>query len=176
VLIGPILTQSRCYSRRGFPFGGALLKHSLVPLALIRQSLPERGLVLDLGCGEGMLTNLIACQCPGLRLQGIDRDAAKIERANRNASRNASFAEGNILEEGLPSAQGVIANDVLHHFAPEPQEALLRNVASLLDDEGVFILKEVDASDYLDRRWTTFWDRRLYPDDALHFRPLAEWR
>src|SRR3990172_5688559 len=173
---GLVLHRSREYASAGVGFGGALLKHSLVPLGLLRSVLPERGLILDLGCGEGMLANLLARSRPGLRVLGLDRDAVRIALASRAAAPNARFEVGDVLEHSLPRAGAAIFNDVLHHHPPWRQVDLIAKAAASLDEDGVLVVKEVDARDRPDRSWTSFWDRRLYPDDALNFRDVAGWR
>src|SRR3989442_408799 len=171
-----VVQQSRRYARAGVGFGGAVLKHSLVPLSLLLRVLPERGLLLDLGCGEGMLANLVAASRPGLRVHGVDRDGGKIALANRNALANARFEAADILDCSFHQAAGVILNDVLHHHPFPTQTELLKRAAAFLDEDGVLIVKEVDTLDRADRAWTSFWDTRLYPTDVLSFRSAKEWR
>ncbi len=167
-----IVSHSWLYARSGVGLVAALLKHSLVPLHLLWRVLPQRGLVLDLGCGEGMLGNLVAAGSPGVHSLGIDLNPEKIAIANRNSAGNASYESGDILERSFSGAAAVILNDVLHHHPFEKQVELLKRVAEFLEKDGVLIVKEVDASDTLDRKWTTFWDSKLYPDDKLHFRDV----
>src|SRR3989338_4087603 len=84
----PVFPKPRC------GFFGAFLKHSLVPLRQLCQALPERGCVIDFGCGEGMLSNLVAHQMPGLTVRGIDTNHQKISIANLSAPSNAAFTIG----------------------------------------------------------------------------------
>ena len=44
----------------------------------IGQYLPERGRVLDLGCGFGLFSLYYASVRPGLRLEGFDRNPRRI--------------------------------------------------------------------------------------------------
>jgi len=169
------VAQARKYRLAGIGFGGAMLKHSLYPLGDLRRVLPTRGCVVDLGCGEGMLTNLLAEALPGARFIGVDRDPDRIAVASRVASRNASFVTADIAACQVRGAAAVIFNDVLHHHPPAHQARLLEAAVRMLDEDGVLILKEVDAGDGFDVGWTRFWDNRLYPDDVLHFRSRAEW-
>ncbi|MCH8275865.1 MAG: hypothetical protein IH851_13875, partial [Armatimonadetes bacterium] len=53
------------YVRRGSVSPAqSFLKHSLVPLSLISERLAKDAIVLDLGCGEGILTNSLAERRP----------------------------------------------------------------------------------------------------------------
>ncbi len=155
---------------------GALLKHSLYPIARLKRALPTRGTVLDLGCGEGMLTNLLAGALPGARFIGLDREPERIRIATQIASPNALFEVADISNCRIRGAAAVIFNDVLHHHPYDRQIDLLAIACEALDDDGVLILKEVDARDGPDVKWTRFWDSRLYAADTLHFRTAQDWQ
>src|ERR1019366_2531398 len=61
------------------------------------------------------------------------------------------------------------------HCESAGQARMLAKAFDLLDDDGVLVLKEVDPNDQLDRRWTSFCDQRLYPQDKLTFHTRTEW-
>jgi nucleoside-diphosphate-sugar epimerase/SAM-dependent methyltransferase len=171
------LPLARAYRQQGFGTGGVLLKQSLYPGELFVRLLEGARLVLDFGCGEGLLTNLLARRLPGTRFIGIDLDAKKIAagQACRSTER-VEFRAGSFLEHAEPrGADAVIFNDVLHHLPAETQLAALRLAAECLTPDGIIILKEVDPADRLDVRHTTFWDHRLYPADQLAFSSPRVW-
>ena len=173
----PVLACARDYVRNGgVSFAQSYLKHSLVPLAAIAAHLPDSGVIWDLGCGEGILTNLVARAKPGCRVVGFDRDGARIALAVKNAAANASFEVRDIFD--LPEdtrIDGLIMNDVVHHQAFARQPVLLAKALRLLRPGGAIVLKEVDRNDRADRGMTAFFDSRLYPDDELCFRTRADW-
>jgi nucleoside-diphosphate-sugar epimerase len=171
-----LFDRIRQYRKAGAGLGVAVLKHSLIPARLLRRVLPEAGMVLDFGCGEGMLGNLVAQLRPGARVIGVDRDAARLNVARRAAPPNADFVASSIEATAYESASAVIFNDVLHHNPYDAQETLLRTAWRALRDDGVLVLKEVDRSDRADCAWTTYWDSKLYPQDTLSYRTIAEWR
>ena len=154
----------------------AYLKHSLIPGHALAKCFADKRLILDLGCGEGMLANFIARLAPQGRVMGIDLNARRIEIAQKNAQPNATFLQGDIFQ--LPqdvSADGAIFNDVLHHLSYARHAELLDLVLRQMQPKGVLVLKEVDQNDSIDRRWTTLFDRKLYPSDRLCFRTESEW-
>jgi nucleoside-diphosphate-sugar epimerase len=173
----PVLACARAYVRNGgVSFVQSYLKHSLVPLARIAAHLPDTGIIWDLGCGEGILTNLVARAKPRCQIVGFDRDSARIAVAAKNAAPNATFQVHDIFD--LPQPQridGLIMNDVVHHQAFGRQPVLLAKALRLLRPGGAIVLKEVDRNDQADRRMTEFFDSRLYPDDELCFRTRADW-
>ena len=166
------------YARGGdVSLAQSFLKHSLVPKSLLSDQLPANGLVLDLGCGEGILANTLARLRPDCRILGIDKDQPKLDIAARNASSNASFTAGDLFEVAIKEKADVaILNDVVHHHCYSKQGLLLRKAMSCLKPGGTLILKEVDICDRLDHRVTEFFDRKLYPGDELSFRTLADWK
>jgi SAM-dependent methyltransferase len=63
---------------------------------------PERGTVIDLGCGAGEDLQALACMKPGATFVGLDRSAELIKRARAaNTMANAVF-EVEDLSHGLP--------------------------------------------------------------------------
>ena len=167
---------ARNYAKAGIGLGGVILKQSLYPGGLLVRLLDGAGVVLDFGCGEGLLTNLLARRLPRTRFIGIDLDADKIRAAiSCRANDRTEFHAGTFFGHGTRGASAVIFNDVLHHLPPDRQLAALQHAADCLDEDGLIILKEVDPADRMDVRHTTFWDSRLYPKDPLRFSPPAEW-
>lgn len=157
----------------------AFLKSSIVPVAQFDAILPPDGEIWDMGCGEGILTNLVACIRPTARVIGVDRDAARMQIGRARAMPNVNFEVSQISDwlkraSGTPSA--IIFNDVIHHQEYADQEPILRAAMERLTPGGILILKEVDQADKTDRGMTTFFDRKLYAMDPLCFRSVAEWR
>ena len=170
------LALARSYARAGIGLGGVLLKQSLYPGELFTRLLDGASLVLDFGCGEGLLTNLLARRLPRTRFVGVDVDARKIATGHKcRVGENVRFRAGSFFDQSISGASAVIFNDVLHHLSPEQQIAALRHATECLDDDGIVILKEVDPADRLDVRHTTFWDSRLYRSDTLTFFAPATW-
>ena len=155
----------------------AFLKASLVPLAIFIDKLPLDGVILDLGCGEGILANLVAEIRPGCTIVGIDRNGARVDIAKKNASSNASFVEGDIFElsDDYRDVAAVILNDVVHHQDYGRHQILIADALRRILPGGLLILKEVDQLDRADVGMTSFFDSRLYPNDPLCFRAKNEW-
>ncbi len=170
-----LFKQVHKYTQIGFGFFGAWLKLSLYPVSFFKEVLPVGGTILDLGCGEGMLTNLLGQAIPGARMIGIDVDEKRIAQATSAASPNATFVCRRMEDVEVKDAEAVIVNDVLHHHGEEKQRELLKKVLETLRPGGIFVMKEVDANDMPDVWWTTFWDNLLYKKDTLHFRAPSDW-
>ena len=96
---------------------------------LARLALPERGVVLDVGCGSGSMARLIARAHPGLEVVGIDSNASYLDFAERlrraEGLDNLRFEEGDAF--ALPFDDGavdVVWSKYLLQWLETPQDAV----------------------------------------------------
>jgi len=89
--------------------------------------------VLDAGCGEGLVADLLASRNPNLRITGVDKSAEAVAFARKHFGHAAAFRTGSLLD--LPFEDDafdlVLCSEVLEHL-DEPGQALeeLKRVAS----------------------------------------------
>ena len=84
------------------------------------------GSVLDVGCGDGFLSDRLARRVP--RVVGLDTDAAVLERARaRFPDAKVSWQQGDVLTHPIEpgSFDAVVSNATLHHL-PDAEVALRR--------------------------------------------------
>lgn len=95
--------------------------------------------VVDIGCGDGYFTNLLAGMFPSAKVRGFDFSEKGIEYARLMAkSENVSFTVGNAFEHGGTNIDLIVATDVIEHvFDPED---FLMNCREHLSEEGGAIL------------------------------------
>jgi SAM-dependent methyltransferase len=108
---------------------------------LARNGIRE-GLVVDLGCGSGLLLRELLDA--GYRVLGIDISEAMIELA-RSRAPEAEFRVGSLFDAGIPPCAAVTAiSEVLNYlFDPENENIglarLFRRVHDALSPGGVFV-------------------------------------
>ncbi|WP_373530713.1 class I SAM-dependent methyltransferase [Nostoc sp.] len=123
--------------------------------------------ILDIGCGNGSLSNLIAQQ--GYEVVGIEESESGVKLANENFP-SCRFIEGSIYN--LPNTELgekfdiVIAAEVIEHLV-YPKE-LLRNAKECLKPNGRLIITTpyhgyiknlmLAVSGQMDKHFTTLWD------------------
>jgi trans-aconitate methyltransferase len=101
-------------------------------LALLAPKAGER--ILDLGCGDGVLTSkILAC---GVAVVGIDSSPAQVAAA-RERGIDARVGEGTSLETGPETFDAVFSNAALHWM--RPAEAVAEGVARSLVPGGRFV-------------------------------------
>lgn len=83
---------------------------------------------LDVGCGNGAFTDLVARRCAPSDIQGIDPAEGQLAFArDRLAGRNAVFQQGDAMALPFPDDQFDIAVMALViHFVPQPARGWLR--------------------------------------------------
>lgn len=108
--------------------------------------------LLDLAGSHGAFGAAICRRHPGLRSLVIDLPAAL--PAGRTLAREMGHDDlvehrpGNLLEDGFPSGQDVVVlSQILHHFRPEQNLAVLAKVHQALAKGGTVAIWEIEAPD-----------------------------
>lgn len=97
--------------------------------------------VLDLGCGTGALTLVLARRHPEAAIHAIDPDPKALARARAKAAQAGlavAFEQG--FADALPypdaSFEHVVSSLVIHHLEPAQKDAAFREVARVLAPGG----------------------------------------
>ena len=112
----------------------------------LRAAAPDRpGLAVDVGCGPGYTTRLVADVLRPLRTVGIDRSEAFIAEARRTGGSNVSYLVHDAAAVPFPvgPADLIYARFVATHLS-DPT-ATIRGWATQLVPGGRLLLDEVDA-------------------------------
>jgi SAM-dependent methyltransferase len=101
--------------------------------------------VLEVGCGTGWLTSLLAEA--GVHALGIDFSSTQIDRARRTAHATGQDLEFRVTDLGSLRKDGqrfdvVITHAVLHHLATDELQDLLDDAVDLLAPGGRFVAVE----------------------------------
>jgi SAM-dependent methyltransferase len=112
----------------------------------VAEAAPEGARVLEIGCGPGHLSIMLA-RSQGLDVTGLDLDPAMVERARANAGRSANdrgpgptFVVGDVASLAFPdgSFDLVVSTLSMHHWA-DPS-AGLAEIARVLRPGGRFLV------------------------------------
>ncbi len=111
----------------------------------IAARLPGSGLVVDVGCGEGLLTHVLLRDGPGRRVLAVDHDEGRIARLRGSAADLPVTALVADMRSFLvPTCEGVAVIDVLHYLGGASQEALLHRIHEALRPGGVLVVRDPD--------------------------------
>lgn len=144
--------------------------------------LPQTGLLLDLGSGQGHIAEAVLRKAPDRTCVMMDPVAATGRRVARRISGRRGYAvraDGMHLPFADRSFDGVWVAFVLHHVLFEGQQTILREIRRVLRPGAVFVLLEDTPRNGQEAETTLCADRRLNsePDDVPHhYRAPREWR
>ncbi len=122
----------------------------LVPFDQLLNYLPERGVVLDLGCGHGLFLALTKREKPQLQVIGIDLSAEKIAgayhvfKATNTAVQRLAVAD--IADFPHETVDAISIIDVLYLVPIEKWDRILSNCYRCLKSGGTLLLKEMDRT------------------------------
>jgi 2-polyprenyl-6-hydroxyphenyl methylase/3-demethylubiquinone-9 3-methyltransferase len=132
-------------------------RHWLCPMERIAARVPDEGRVLDVGCGHGLFSNLLALGSPARAVFGVDPMASKIAVAQRVARNvpNVRYAVGSAADVTDGGYDVITILDVLYLLPRPAKLALLQQCRALLKPKGLLLLKTNDRKP----RWKYLWAR-----------------
>lgn len=150
----------------------------LLKLDYYLKFLPHQGLIIDVGCGYGVLANYLSLNLPHNQIIGIDLNKKRIDAALRTiGSRvNINYLIEDVTQWYWPSCAGIAMTDFLHHVTHDNQEIVLQKAFQSLEKDGVLLISEVDPTiKPVCRFWASYLsDRFLYPWTWSYFRKPAD--
>lgn len=114
--------------------------HSISYYKFASQMIGKQKSVLDVGCGEGLGTWLLAKECG--RATGIDLDteAVSIAKANWNDPCINFINTDFITSEYSEHLDAVVNFDVIEHIQPDNVHSFLNKICSVLNNSGILII------------------------------------
>ena len=172
----PVLNVIRAYEDRivrGYCWGRFWILRQRF-LVEIGQYLPERGRVLDLGCGFGLFSLYYASIHPGLRLEGFDRNPRRIAMARAAALKlglgNVRYEVGDVTDfKGGETFDAAYMLDIVHHIPENAVRPLLDQVARILPAGGRLLIKDVDRRPFYKRWFTHALDKVMDPGTPVRY-------
>ena len=176
--------------RYAFHFARGKLRHDPVYFFLLRRGLlPDRGRLLDVGCGRGLLLALLRAAReshragtwpPGwaapplhLELTGIDLRADHVLIAHTALGDDARLEARDLRDFDFPPSAAIVLLDVLLYLSEDEQQRVLGKAAAALESGGVLLLREADAGAGVTYGLSQLSERLL---EALRGRPFARLR
>ncbi|GAA0541276.1 trifunctional MMPL family transporter/lysophospholipid acyltransferase/class I SAM-dependent methyltransferase [Chitinophaga japonensis] len=120
--------------------------------ALFHCLLPEKGRIMDIGCGYGFMSYMLHFLAVERIITGVDYDEDKIAAAQHCYLKNdkLDFVHADIVNYTFGKQDAFIISDVLHYLQPEEQAQLLQRCLDQLEPGGVIVVRDGDAG--LDKR------------------------
>ncbi len=164
------------------------LRWHLTPYIKMAEKIPEKGRILDMGCGHGLFSLLLAKHSKERQITGIDHDEQRIQFAKHALKHTPVLNQVHFQKSNfqIPSQaspyQGIALIDVMHYFPYEEQRSLLKETFKNLENTGRLILREVDSKKGIISSWNKVYEKlatRLgftqSQEVQLFFRNRYEW-
>jgi 2-polyprenyl-3-methyl-5-hydroxy-6-metoxy-1,4-benzoquinol methylase len=155
----------RTYKKAPLPTQAFLAARiALLPLRPILDEINiHEGRVISLGCGYGLLEQVIAREFPRLEIIGVEFDSSRVELANRASieSPQVRFTQGDassFLDEAT-TAQLCLAVDLLHHLSDEKQQNLVSNLFAATRADTKIVVKDIARTPSWMHTWNSAHDR-----------------
>ena len=146
------------------PFFAKKYQHSI---RLVESYLKESDVVLDIGCGDGKLTSLLAERVK--KVYGIDYQILPLKFAKLLIEQDRVELIHHDVTIGLPFKAGyfdvVTAFDVIEHIPQSRLKGLLAEIRRVLKLKGLFVLTTPNRRDLRNR----IWGHRLNPKHYFEF-------
>jgi 2-polyprenyl-3-methyl-5-hydroxy-6-metoxy-1,4-benzoquinol methylase len=134
---------------------------------------PHAQNILEVGCGEGAMTERIAAIYPAAALTAIDI-TPKVGRLFRGPAANVTFCKETVeaVAARKPASYDlIILADVMHHVPPGARGSLMNAIGQALTPNGSLIFK-----DWIISSTPIYWlclmsDRYLTGDNVIYFTP-----
>lgn len=153
------------------------------PFEHLQSHLPQNGVIVDMGCGDGLLANYIAVSRPKINVYGVDINKDRIKEAQKGL-KNTKFIQGDITNSSIPTADAILLIHVLHHLlSKKDQEKLLVQCKNKLKKNGVLIVAEIAEQPFIKYLFTWLTDHVTVPilfegklfNPNVFFRQTKQW-
>lgn len=181
----PYLTKIiNLYKKDGFISIFAKIRIWDTPFIEVEKLISKRGLILDLGSGDGIFSNYLAVKSSQRKIIGIELNKERIKDAQKGLP-NTKFIKGNALKAKLPAANEVLMYHLLHHLpTKKDQEKLILKCSEILNRNGKMIIVEVDKKPFFKFLFAHITDKILVPilfenkflDLKINYRDRFEWK
>lgn len=152
------------------------LRWRLCPFFKIEDYIPIEGNILDLGCGLGILSNILAINSEKKVVHGIDKSKSRINEALKTIQerKNVNFFIKDITDIDYNKYDTVILSDFLHHLKNNEQINILKIIYAGLNNESRLIILDVNKNNSLKYYFANFIDFVLNGRKS-NFRSIKEW-
>lgn len=167
----------------------ATIRMALCPLMDIEKFLPEKGTIIDVGCGAGLLLQWLSLgqNSRNLRLVGIEIDQRRIDLGREVCKKLGISKQIELRVEDFTAMKNehdlsaITFVDVLHHIDFNMQKLMLRLAFEKLNNGGIVLIKEVDTKPMWKYFYNYIFDTATHLTSitkgmAGYYRSQSEWK
>jgi SAM-dependent methyltransferase len=149
------------------------LRPFICPFEKLLAAMPKSGSYLDVGCGIGIMSMLLARVNGAERIVGFDTSTKAIATARKAVFPSGTRAEFHRLSVDQPwpndPVDNVVCIDVLHHVPVEHQRGFVRRLAQA-DFKHAVYFKDVAPTPWW-KAWGSHFHDFVVSQELIHMRP-----
>lgn len=174
----------KLYEKKGFRGTFAKIRVWDAPLEDMEKLVAKKGVVVDLGCGDGLIANYLALSEPKRTVIGVELNSLRVKQAQKDL-RNTTIFQGDILKANFPQADTILLVHVLHHLRSFGQQVqLINKCRSKLKRGGNLVIVEIKERPFFKFLLTWLIDVTVFPmlfenklfDFQIFYRREKEWK
>ena len=128
---------------------------------------PMQGKILDIGCGYGFMSYMLAFTSSQREITGIDYDEDKIDTANHCFSKTdmVNFVHSDVMGFEFGKYDAIIVADMLHYLQPDEQKLVIEKCINNLSPGGIVIIRDGDKDkedQHKKTRLTEFFSTKVF--------------
>jgi 2-polyprenyl-3-methyl-5-hydroxy-6-metoxy-1,4-benzoquinol methylase len=138
---------------------------------------PDANKILEVGCGEGAVTQRLHAAYPDAKITAIDI-TPRVGRLYQGSFDNVRFIRCGVQEVAARESGEydlVVLSDVLHHVPLELRQGLLDAVRTALAPKGTFVFKDWQRN-YTPIHWLCYASDRWLTGDRISYMTRSEMR
>jgi 2-polyprenyl-3-methyl-5-hydroxy-6-metoxy-1,4-benzoquinol methylase len=146
-------------------------------IELMQRWKPAATKILEVGCGEGAVTERLRTTYPNAKITAIDI-TPRIGRLYLGSLRDVEFIQSDIKEIARKKPghyDFVVLSDVLHHVPVKFRQELLNAIRTVLAPNGTFIFKDWQRN-YAPIHWLCYASDRFLTGDQIQYMTQLEMR
>ena len=146
-------------------------------IELMQRWKPVASEILEVGCGEGAVTERLKITYPNSKITAIDI-TPRIGRLYRGSRCDVEFIQTDVRDVAKKKPEHydfVVLSDVLHHVPIESRQGLLDSIRALLAPKGSFIFKDWQRN-HAPIHWLCYASDRFLTGDMIDYMTRQEMR
>lgn len=172
------------YKGQGFSSLFKLIRVWDAPYQEIEKLVPQKGEIIDLGSGDGLMANYLGISSKRRKVFGIELNKSRLVESDKGI-KNVKFKVGDILKEKIYKVDAILLIHVFHHLSSyASQVKILEACKNNLNKNGKLIVAEVTQKPFIKYLFTYITDTLILPiifnsklvDTKIHYRNDSDWK
>ena len=147
------------------------IRWAVCPFDRVLRFIPDRGDLLDVGCGSGLWLTYLGLEKPGLQLHGIDTDPRKLEVAATSLAAKARLRQASAADLPDGTFDCITILDVMCLLPDATKAEVIRACHAALRAGGTLVVKDADT-----RPWWKYAPTAIEEALAVHVMRITHGR